>query len=144
MSPQVSSGRPKSGPPAHANRHAFKHNPSSKLTKQILASPISSTLCPGCVEVIEWRKRYRKYKPLTVAKRCARCGEGRAVKEAYHVICGDCARGGSELKSSNSSGAVCAKCLEPRSLDAAKAQRKGLPPPPTEDFEDDDESVTED
>lgn len=65
---RVSSGKPKSGAPAHANRHAYKHNPSSKLTKKILAMPING-LCPACEEQIEWRKRYRKYKPLTVAKK---------------------------------------------------------------------------
>ena len=65
---KVSSGKPKSGAPAYANRTAFRHNPSSKLTKKILAMPING-LCPACEEQIEWRKRFRKYKPLTVAKK---------------------------------------------------------------------------
>ena len=26
-------------------------------------------LCPACEEQIEWRKKYRKYKPLTVPKK---------------------------------------------------------------------------
>lgn len=87
---KVSSGKPKKGPPAHANSYAFHHNKSSKLTKHIGSLPIRH-LCPACVAVIEWRKKYRKYKPLTVVKRCTGCGE-KKVKDAYHVICGDCVR----------------------------------------------------
>jgi hypothetical protein len=111
---KVSSGKPKSGPPAHANRSAFRHNPSSRLTKHILALPIND-LCPACEEQIEWRKRFRKYKPLTVPKRCVKCQEKSAIKEAYHVICRACCR--KENK--------CAKCLEPRSLDVKKAEIRG-------------------
>lgn len=96
---KVSSGKPKKGPPAHANSYAFHHNKSSKLTKHIGSLPIRH-LCPACVAVIEWRKKYRKYKPLTVVKRCTGCGE-KKVKDAYHVICGDCVRKVSK----------CGKCL---------------------------------
>jgi len=98
---KVSSGAVKSGPPAHANRHAFVHNRKSLLTAKILASPISGHLCPGCHDVLEWRKRYRKYKPLTVAKKCTRCQQ-KTIKEAYHVICPNCSR----------DAQCCPKCLE--------------------------------
>lgn len=108
---KVSSGKPKAGPPAHANRAAFRHNPSSRLTKHILSLPIND-LCPACEEQIEWRKRFRKYKPLTVPKRCVKCQEKGAIKEAYHVICRACCR--KENK--------CAKCLELRTLDVKKAE----------------------
>ena len=53
--------------------------------------------------MIEWRKRYRKYKPLTVVKKCTACGEKR-IKDAYHVICNQCAQ---------KNGGQCAKCLLP-------------------------------
>lgn len=98
---KVSSGKPKKGPPAHQNSYAFHHNKSSKLTRHITSLPIRF-LCPACVAVIEWRKRYRKYKPLTVVKKCTACGE-KKVKDAYHVICGDCVRVTGK----------CAKCLLP-------------------------------
>ena len=63
--PSMPRGRPaKKGPPAHQNKFAFKHNPGSKLTKKILAAPIVG-LCRRCSEIVEWRKKYRKYKPLT-------------------------------------------------------------------------------
>lgn len=53
--------------------------------------------------MIEWRKRYRKYKPLTVVKKCTACGE-KKIKDAYHVICGDCVKKTSK----------CGKCLLPQ------------------------------
>lgn len=99
---RVSSGAKKSGPPAHANRFAFIHNRNSRLTKQILATPISG-VCPTCQAVLEWRKRYRKYKPLSVPKKCVRC-EQKTIKEAYHVVCDPCA----------GNHRICAKCLQPR------------------------------
>ena len=98
---KVSSGKPKKGPPAYQNSYAFHHNKSSKLTKHITSLPIRF-LCPACVAVIEWRKKYRKYKPLTVVKKCTACGE-KKIKDAYHVICGDCVRATSK----------CGKCLLP-------------------------------
>ncbi|TDG39899.1 hypothetical protein AWZ03_013680 [Drosophila navojoa] len=60
-----------------------------------------STVCQRCKEVIEWKIKYKKYKPLTQAKTCARCQQ-RTVRKAYHVICKDCA-----VKDH-----VCAKCLK--------------------------------
>lgn len=87
---RVSSGRPKQGPPAHANKQAFKHNRASKKTAAILGMPISPLLCPPCHAQIEWRKRFRKYKPLTVPKKCCHCGRKDGVRAAYHVICDAC------------------------------------------------------
>ena len=50
-----------------------------------------------------------------MGKRCTGCGEKGKVKEAYHVVCGTCAR-----KSDK-----CAKCLDPRSLDQLKKEKEG-------------------
>ena len=97
---RISSGAKKSGPPTHANKFAYTHNRGSKLTKAILAMPISG-LCVACREMVEWRKRFRKYKPLTVAKKCVRC-EQKTVKEAYHIICNPCA----------AQHKICAKCMQ--------------------------------
>lgn len=55
-------------PQKYQNTYAFKHNPKSKLTKKILEIP-NEGVCNKCYEVIEWRKKYRKYKPLTVPKK---------------------------------------------------------------------------
>ena len=55
-------------PPAHQNRSAWHHNKGSAKTQKIVKSPISG-LCQHCKDVVEWRKQYRKYKPLTTPKR---------------------------------------------------------------------------
>ena len=52
----------------HQNKVAFRHNPSSRKTAKILAAP-NAGLCTKCHDIIEWRKRYRKYKPLTTPRR---------------------------------------------------------------------------
>lgn len=52
----------------HNNQYAFRHNPNSKKTEKILNSP-NEGVCQDCWEGIEWRKKYRKYKPLTVMRR---------------------------------------------------------------------------
>ncbi|ELR21715.1 uncharacterized protein ACA1_384380 [Acanthamoeba castellanii str. Neff] len=80
------------GNPAKGNipSVAFKHNKNSKKTINILALP-NEGLCPRCHDIIEWKKKYRKYKPLTTPKRCTKCQE-KTVKRAYHTICDGCAR----------------------------------------------------
>jgi len=76
--------------PAHQNKVAFHHNPKSKKTEVILSSPIEHA-CRRCLEKLEWRKRYRKYKPRTVPGKCNICTR-RNVTAAYHTICEECTR----------------------------------------------------
>jgi len=76
--------------PAHQNQFAFRHNPKSKKTAQILESPIAG-VCRRCHDKLEWRKRYRKYKPLTQPAKCNLCRRSN-VRAAYHTICGSCAQ----------------------------------------------------
>ena len=47
-------------------------------------------LCRRCTEKIEWRKQYRKYKPLKQPKTCNLCHQ-KTVLAAYHTLCGSCA-----------------------------------------------------
>ncbi|KAJ1812450.1 hypothetical protein LPJ56_003869, partial [Coemansia sp. RSA 2599] len=89
----------KKGGQKYQNTFAYTHNKGSKTTKKILALPVDG-LCKRCTDQILWRKQYRKYKPLTMAKKCVWC-QLKKVKKAYHVICDDCA----------ASKGVCAKCL---------------------------------
>lgn len=70
--------------PAFQNSYAFKHNPNSKKTAKILAMPISG-VCQRCRDKLEWRKKYRKYKPLTQPSVCNFCRE-RNVNAAYHQV----------------------------------------------------------
>ena len=90
--------------PAHQNKKAFTSNPHSTRTLMINALP-NEGLCQKCHDIIEWRKRYHKFKPLTTPRRCQRCGEKNIV-HAYHVICTACSR----------KDGVCAKCCEPRTI----------------------------
>jgi hypothetical protein len=79
----------KKGPaPAHQNKYAWTHNPKSKTTAKILSSP-NIHVCRRCHDKIEWRKQYRKYKPLTQPATCNGCNK-RNVKASYHTICESC------------------------------------------------------
>ncbi|KAJ3213902.1 hypothetical protein HK099_007123 [Clydaea vesicula] len=84
----------------HKNTFAWTVNEHSFVAQQIAAKPVHG-LCKKCLEIIDWRKRMGKYKPLTVPKKCVQCLQ-KGIKEAYHVICPPCARAKS----------CCAKCLE--------------------------------
>ncbi|KJE97211.1 hypothetical protein CAOG_07654 [Capsaspora owczarzaki ATCC 30864] len=94
------SGNTKKQGQKYQNAFAYQHNKNSKLTKRIMALPVDG-LCFRCKDIVDWRKRFRKYKPLTQPKVCTSCSK-RTVTKAYHVICDGCA----EIKK------VCAKCLE--------------------------------
>jgi hypothetical protein len=85
---QTKKKKNKGRPPAHQNKFAFKHNPKSKLTEKILSSP-NIHVCQRCYDKIEWRKQYRKYKPLTQPGTCNGCRK-RNVVAAYHTICLNC------------------------------------------------------
>lgn len=113
----------------------FRHNPKSKLTEKILASP-NTGVCRRCYDKIEWRKQYRKYKPLTQPSKCNIC-MNRNITAAYHTICKGCSRserGFNKMKSLTVAGSdanengdtqeetysddfvVCAMCCKDRAL----------------------------
>ncbi|KAJ1895593.1 hypothetical protein LPJ66_004495 [Kickxella alabastrina] len=92
------------GAQKYQNAFAYTHNRGSKTTKTILALPVDG-LCKRCTDQILWRKQYRKYKPLSVAKKCVWCQQKKITK-AYHVVCDGCAR----------ERVVCAKCLENKNI----------------------------
>lgn len=101
----------KKGAPKHQNAFAYSHNKSSKLTKKIMALPVDG-LCQQCTDKIMWRKQYRKYKPLTIPKKCVSC-QLKKVNKAYHVICDGCAQ----------QKDICAKCLEPKHIVEVKNKK---------------------
>ena len=86
--------------PKYQNKVAFTPNPNgkSKKTKKIMEQPITG-LCQRCTEQIEWRKQYRKYKPLKTPATCRECRQ-KTVVAAYHNLCKPCA----------DAKGVCAKC----------------------------------
>ncbi|TDH66718.1 hypothetical protein CCR75_006578 [Bremia lactucae] len=103
-------GNVKKRAPKHQNAFAFKHNPKSKKTERILSMPIHG-LCEKCRKQIEWRKKYRKYKPLSQPGSCIYCHQ-KAVTSAYHASCDVCA------KERN----ICAKCCLAKDIVASQQE----------------------
>ncbi|MES1912568.1 MAG: hypothetical protein MHM6MM_004822 [Cercozoa sp. M6MM] len=85
----------------HQNKTKFKHNAFSAKSARIESMPITD-VCGRCAQILQWRKDYRKYKPLTTMRRCEKC-ELRKIKLPYVSVCSDCV---AELK-------ICAKCKQP-------------------------------
>ncbi|XP_045144517.1 uncharacterized protein C9orf85 homolog isoform X3 [Echinops telfairi] len=69
-----------------------------EILKKINAK-LHDGVCQRCKEVLEWRVKYSKYKPLSKPKKCVKCLQ-KTVKDSYHIMCRPCA---GELE-------VCAKC----------------------------------
>jgi hypothetical protein len=111
-----------SRPPAHHNEFAFRHNPKSKLTQKIMSLPSSEHACPSCLSILEWRKKYRKYKILKRPRKCVQCQQ-KTVRASYHARCDVCA----------AKEAVCAKCGDARAWDDRKHPEL-CPLPPPDDY----------
>ncbi|CAG8631993.1 13714_t:CDS:2 [Gigaspora rosea] len=92
---KVSTSGKKKGTQKYQNFYAFRANKNSKKTKLINLLPINSV----CKNIIEWRKKFKRYKLLKTPKRCV-CYEEKTIKEAYHILCNKCAK----------DKGVCAKC----------------------------------
>jgi hypothetical protein len=85
----------------HQNTYAFKHNKNSILTRKIKQSPLDH-LCERCMNQVEWRINFRKYKPLSAPSKCNLC-DMKNVYKAYRSICDVCAN----------AKKICTKCTEP-------------------------------
>lgn len=90
----------KKGKQKYQNRMAFKNdrNDSSGKMKAINNLTVGG-VCDRCKDAIQWKIKYKKYKPLTQPKKCTKCSQ-KTVKYAYHIICATCAQ----------ESEVCAKC----------------------------------
>ncbi|XP_021550100.1 uncharacterized protein C9orf85 homolog [Neomonachus schauinslandi] len=90
----------RSRPQRHQNTFSFKND---KFDKSVQTKKINAKLhdgvCQHCKEVLEWRVKYSKYKPLSKPKKCVKCLQ-KSVKDSYYIMCRACA---CELE-------VCAKC----------------------------------
>ncbi|XP_065106460.1 uncharacterized protein C9orf85 homolog [Paramisgurnus dabryanus] len=84
----------------HQNATAFRNDKygASVQVKKAKAK-VHDGLCQRCKDVLEWKVKYNKYKPLTQPRKCVKCLQ-KTVKDAYHIICKPCA-----LKLE-----LCAKC----------------------------------
>lgn len=97
-------GQGQSRKPAHQNSTSFKNNPHSTKSAKINSLP-NEGLCKRCHDIIEWRKKYHKFKPLKAPKTCVGCGQKNVI-HAYHVLCINCAR----------ERECCSKCLEKKEI----------------------------
>ena len=58
----------------HQNSTSFKNNLHDTSTKTKMINNIQVTqCCSRCTEIIEWKIKYKKYKPLTVPKKWYVC-----------------------------------------------------------------------
>ncbi|OCU01102.1 uncharacterized protein C9orf85 homolog [Xenopus laevis] len=75
----------------HQNGTVYKNDKydSSSRTKKINTKPHDG-VCQHCKDVLEWRVKFSKYKPLSQPKKCVKCLQ-KTVKDAYHIICKPCA-----------------------------------------------------
>ncbi|XP_033204391.1 uncharacterized protein C9orf85 homolog [Bombus vancouverensis nearcticus] len=81
----------RSRPQKYQNQTVFKndlHDTSNK-TKYINSIQVVH-VCERCKQIIEWKIKYKKYKPLKAAAKCIKC-EQKTIKHAYHNICIPCA-----------------------------------------------------
>lgn len=54
----------------HKNEHAFKNNKYDSNSKAKLLSQLKvANVCQKCKDVIEWKIKYDKYKPLTAPRK---------------------------------------------------------------------------
>ncbi|KAK3886600.1 hypothetical protein Pcinc_009248 [Petrolisthes cinctipes] len=79
-------------PQKYKNVIAFKNNryDSSKRIKMINDKEIAE-VCKKCQDIIAWKVKYRKYKPLSQPKTCIKC-HNKSVKDAYYNVCLPCAK----------------------------------------------------
>ncbi|XP_062608975.1 uncharacterized protein C9orf85 homolog [Saccostrea cucullata] len=92
----------KSGPQKYQNKSAFKNNLHDTTPRvKLMNSVVLGGVCKRCKDVIDWKIKYKKYKPLTVPKKCTKCLQKR-IKQAYYTICIQCAK----------ERDICAKCGE--------------------------------
>ncbi|OWF47551.1 uncharacterized protein C9orf85 homolog [Mizuhopecten yessoensis] len=93
-------GNVKKGAQKYKNKNAFKNDLHDRTPQMELIKKVQVTgACQRCTDVIEWKIKYRKFKPLTTAKKCTKCLE-KTVKKSYFIICVPCMK---KLQ-------VCGKC----------------------------------
>lgn len=104
----------RSRPQKHKNQTAFKNDlyDTSHKTKFINNIEVAN-VCERCKKIIEWKIKYKKYKPLKAPAKCTKCDQ-KTVKHAYHIMCLPCAK----------QQHVCPKCSEKREIVEAKPTRE--------------------
>ncbi|XP_073508805.1 uncharacterized protein C9orf85 homolog isoform X2 [Phyllobates terribilis] len=105
----------RSRPQKHRNVTVYKNDKYDSSSKTKINSKEHEGVCQRCKDVLEWRVKFRKYKPLSQPKKCVKCLQ-KTVKNAYHIICKPCAL---QLE-------LCAKCGKKEDLVLAKDQQTDI------------------
>ncbi|XP_051876112.1 uncharacterized protein C9orf85 homolog [Pristis pectinata] len=75
----------------HQNVIVFKNDKYDKSKKLKRLNAITHAgVCKRCKEVLEWKIKYSKYKPLSQPRKCVKCHQ-KTVKDSYHIMCKPCA-----------------------------------------------------
>ncbi|KAM3143413.1 hypothetical protein pb186bvf_004474 [Paramecium bursaria] len=85
----------------YQNKIAFKVTFNEKYNLMADRAP-RDRLCPQCLEQIEWKIQYGKYKVSHDLSKCTNC-EQKVIFKAYRKLCDKCS---DEIL-------ACAKCFEP-------------------------------
>lgn len=95
---RVSSGGTKKGAQRHQNKVAFVPNKHSPVALKLSQTPLRH-MCTRCMDIVLWKQRLNKYKPLSQPTKCVHCLQ-KTIVDAYHVVCVPCA----------TKAEICAKC----------------------------------
>lgn len=96
----------------YKNRSVFKNDlHDTSHTIKAINGLTPEGICHRCKEIIEWKIKYKKYKPLSKPATCIRC-KGKTVKRAYYVCCQPCAE----------QAQVCAKCNKKKNIEVKTSQ----------------------
>jgi len=87
-------------PQKYQNTRAFKNDLHDKTVKTKMINNLQiCNVCERCKSVLEWKIKYKKFKPLKAPGTCTKCLQ-KCVKHAYHIMCKSCAQ----------ANGVCPKC----------------------------------
>lgn len=82
----------RSRPQKYQNQTVFKNDLHDKSRKIKVINDLEvAGVCERCKKIIEWKIKYKKYKPLKAPSKCIKCEE-KSVKHAYHNTCLPCAQ----------------------------------------------------
>ncbi|XP_018017732.1 uncharacterized protein C9orf85 homolog [Hyalella azteca] len=93
-------------PQKHKNKKVFDNlrfdtNHRSKMIAELDVVQV----CETCNNIIEWKIKYKKYKPLSQPKTCTKCSD-KTIVNAYHTVCLPCA----------TSLGICCKCAKEKKV----------------------------
>ena len=101
------------------NKFAFKVKNKVDHEKLVKETPLYN-LCSRCVDIIEWKLQYGKYKKLTRPASCLKCNM-KKIFSNYRSLCNPCAE----------KEKLCAKCSQPKEfkikeVDMSKAKQNEM------------------